>query len=399
MTCKLCSSNETYTLKKYVIRNGITGEVPASRIPLCDTCLETNFDEFIGKTKIGVLNTGNLPKMKMIVNILNTDIGISYNIWLLVNEKSKIKIATMNSKSLSSKMKSKVIGQDHCIDKLMYVYDRFVLSKRNPKIKKNNLMIIGDTGTGKTEMVETMATELNIPMLSINCANLTPSGYKGSNASDMVGAFLSDIGSSDAIVYLDEVDKFTSNNDDFDKTAVQRDLLKLIESNIYTVTDKHETSTYNTSNILFIASGSFPEIKKKKTVVARKEVGLNSKPQAAKVRTPVEAEDLFLCGLIPEFIGRFQSFTETNEMTKELLKKILSDSSNSPLNEINEIASELDKTVEIDAEYLDKIVEIAVTQKTGARGIKQALDSFVEKLFLHKKSKFKIHDNAKSRAA
>jgi ATP-dependent Clp protease ATP-binding subunit ClpX len=392
MTCKLCPTQEIFTLKKHVLKEGKLTEIKEERIPLCSTCLEKVFDEFVQGTGIGVIATNKGTKIRTIVNLLNTDPAITYNVWLQVAEKLKPAPAPIITSDIAAKMKERVIGQDHCVDKLVYIYDRYLLSKKNKKIKKNNLMITGDTGTGKTEMVESFARLVDIPVYSVNCATLTPTGYKGSNVSDIIGAFMSEIGSKDAIIYLDEIDKFTGEAD-FDRKSIQMELLKIIEGETVTTTDKHETSTYDTSNILFIASGSFPAIKQRKLTI-RKEVGLMSNYKAVAKRTPISADDFFGCGLIPEFIGRFQSFVETNEMTEELLMNIINLSSNSPLLELTEIATELDKTIEIDKKFLAMIIKRAVTQKTGARGIKQALDGYAEKLFYFKKKHFKIRDES-----
>jgi ATP-dependent Clp protease ATP-binding subunit ClpX len=275
---------------------------------------------------------------------------------------------------------------------------------------KNNVLMIGPTGVGKTYMIKLIAQKLGVPFAKGDATKFSETGYVGGDVEDLVRDLVYEAGDSiekaeNGIIYVDEIDKIASSKNlighDVSRTGVQRALLKPMEetdvdlkvphdpiSQIqaienYRKTGKREKRVVNTKNILFIMSGAFgdlTEIIKKR--LQRQGIGFEADVRSTEIPweilKQVTAQDLIEYGFESEFIGRLPVIVVFDELTKEDLTEILKNPNNPII-----ISKRLDfKAYGIDIRFeeeaLAKIAEIAAKEKTGARG----LVSVIEKVLI-----------------
>jgi ATP-dependent Clp protease ATP-binding subunit ClpX len=263
------------------------------------------------------------------------------------------------------------------------------------ELEKSNILLIGETGTGKTLLAKTLAKFLNVPFCIADATVLTEAGYVGEDVESILSRLLQ-VANYDpkqaerGIIYLDEVDKISRKSDnpsitrDVSGEGVQQGLLKILEGTIAHVAPeggrKHPDQKYvkiDTSNILFICGGAFEGIEK---IIARRinkqQVGFKKEskgnPEAAKdqLLKNISPSDLRAYGLIPEIIGRLPILTTMESLDKETLKSILTAPKNALIKQYVRLF-ELDGIkLNIAPEVIDFIVDQAFAYKLGARGLR-----------------------------
>jgi len=270
------------------------------------------------------------------------------------------------------------------------------------EIDKSNVIILGETGTGKSYIVKTIAKFLNVPCYIADCTTLTESGYVGSDIETvLVGALKAANGNLKqaemSIICLDEIDKIGRKSEnpsvtrDVSGEGVQQGLLKLLEDSIVEIqTDgqrKHPdkpTISFNTKNVLFIGMGAFEGIDKKiKKRLNVNKVGFNvsnerkniNENEILKYAIP---DDLRSFGLIPELIGRFPIMTNTNPLTEEMLVNILIKPKNAIIKQFKQLFSMDDCSLSFDEDALTEIAKIAINLKTGARSLRNILEKILQ---------------------
>lgn len=232
---------------------------------------------------------------------------------------------------------------------------------RGDKIKKTNVMIIGPTGCGKTYMISNLSQILGVPFITIDCTQLTASGYEGRNVEDMITELVNTCDGDEekaekSIIYLDEIDKLKKKNTDNDVNGlgVQQALLKLIEGSDVAYSSGNSGPSYdrklNTKNILFIASGAFVDLE-------------NS-----------ETSSLIQYGMIPELIGRFSIITKLEELTLEDFKKILVESKGSILLSFREWFETEKIELIVMSDAIELLAVNALSKGLGARGLQGCLE-------------------------
>ncbi|MCQ2148338.1 MAG: ATP-dependent Clp protease ATP-binding subunit ClpX, partial [Bacteroidales bacterium] len=306
-----------------------------------------------------------------------------------------------------------VIGQEEAKKTLsVAVYNHYKrlgrldagLSAGGTGLDKSNVLLLGETGSGKTLLVKTIAKILDIPCHIQDCTKITASGYVGSDVEDCIVGLLraSNYNIKKAergIVMLDEFDKNAvksagpSITRDVSGECVQQSLLKLMEGDLVGCPPmggrKHPEQPLlfvDTSNILFIASGAFvglEDIIARRVGTTKNKIGFSGSASEAKtdesnkenLLSKVLPEDLRNFGIIPECIGRLPVIANVNPLSKDDLVRILTEPKDSIVSQYTELLSMDDVKLEFEKDALETVAELSMKMGTGARGLRNILES------------------------
>ncbi|MBV8326037.1 ATP-dependent Clp protease ATP-binding subunit ClpX [Chryseobacterium sp.] len=302
-----------------------------------------------------------------------------------------------------------VIGQDQAKKQLsIAVYNHYKRllhaqdENREVELEKSNIIMIGETGTGKTLLAKTIARELNVPFCIVDATILTEAGYVGEDVESILSRLLMvadyDVEKAEkGIVFIDEIDKIARKSDnpsitrDVSGEGVQQGLLKLLEGSIVNVPPqggrKHPDQKYiqvNTQNILFIAGGAFDGIKEiierrmNKQAIGFSSEKINKVDEDEYVLTNINAIDLRSFGLIPELLGRFPIITYLDKLTKETLVRIMKEPKNSIVNQFVELFKMDGADLVFTDGAIEKIVEETIEKGLGARGLRGTTEKVLE---------------------
>jgi ATP-dependent Clp protease ATP-binding subunit ClpX len=319
---------------------------------------------------------------------------------LLTDEKpAVVPTATLDPFEIKKHLDQFVIGQHRAKQVLSVAivnhYKRVGNQNPDVEIEKTNILMLGPTGSGKTLLARSVARYLDVPFVIADATSLTEAGYVGDDVESLISRLFAASGNDiektqRGIVFIDEIDKISRKSEsssitrDVSGEGVQQALLKLVEGTKCRITPqggrKHpsgETVEIDTRNILFIAGGAFVGMEAViKSRVKGTSIGFGAQVGTEEVSTldQVTPDDLVRFGMIPEFVGRFQSWVALNELSKDDLIRILTEIKYSYISQYHWLFEQDSVELNFTTASLELIAERTMKNKTGARGLHSELE-------------------------